>query len=274
MSNCIYDCSYCILQDFLWNNPLLKAFVNIEDVLTELGAVFDRYPKNIYRVGTGEIADSLALENILPYTDYLIPFFNLRENAVLELKTKSACVDNLLQHDPKNVIVSWSINPRKIVDAEEKFASSLKDRLDAARRCREKGFRIGIHFDPVILFQGWEEAYQETVNLLFDTLGDEPLEVISLGGFRYRSLLKRVASERHPDSLLFHGEYVKGEDGKYRYLRTLRNNAFKTLRGFIRERSPGSGVYLCMEPKEIWKDVTGALPRADEKLDVFFDAKA
>ena len=34
--NCIFDCSYCFLQDFLNNNPLQVAYVNIEDLLQEL----------------------------------------------------------------------------------------------------------------------------------------------------------------------------------------------------------------------------------------------
>ena len=36
IKNCIYDCSYCFLQDFLENNPVLSAFVNVEDLLVEL----------------------------------------------------------------------------------------------------------------------------------------------------------------------------------------------------------------------------------------------
>ena len=46
-----------------------------------------------------------------------IPFFNQKENAVLELKTKSDRVENLLnQNSSRNVIVSWSLNPQTIID--------------------------------------------------------------------------------------------------------------------------------------------------------------
>ena len=113
--NCIYDCSYCFLQDFLDNNPIQVAYVNIEDLLSELEEVFTQYPDRNFRVGTGELTDSLAIDNIVPYTNHLIPFFNQQSNAVLELKTKSDQISNLLNHsDPTNIIVSWSLNPQTI----------------------------------------------------------------------------------------------------------------------------------------------------------------
>jgi len=73
--NCIYDCSYCFLQDFLGNNPMQVAYVNVEDLLVELEEVFTQYPDRNFRVGTGELTDSLALDAIVPYTTYLLPFF-------------------------------------------------------------------------------------------------------------------------------------------------------------------------------------------------------
>ena len=74
--NCIYDCSYCFLQDFLENNPMQVAYVNVEDLISELEEVFTQYPDRNFRVGTGELTDSLALDTIAPYTNYLLPFFN------------------------------------------------------------------------------------------------------------------------------------------------------------------------------------------------------
>lgn len=272
IKNCIYDCSYCFLQDFLQNNPALTAYVNIEDLLAELDEVFTAHPDRTFRVGTGELTDSLALEDVLPYSEQLIPFFNKRPNAVLELKTKSDQIDNLLkQDDPRNIIVSWSINPPNIIEQEEHGTPNLEQRLRAARLCHEKGYKIGIHFDPIILFPGWEEAYAELVRVLFENIPAEGIEWISLGSFRYRPGLKRIIQERHKDTLLLTQEHVPCEDGKYRYLRPLRNRAYAAIRKMLKNHSPDLNVYLCMETKEIWEGVTGNLPRSDEKLDQFFD---
>ncbi len=52
IKNCVYDCSYCFLQDFLQNNPLLTAYVNLEDLLTELDETLSAHPSHSFRVGT------------------------------------------------------------------------------------------------------------------------------------------------------------------------------------------------------------------------------
>ena len=270
--NCIYDCSYCFLQDFLGNNPMQVAYVNVEDLLGELEQVFTQYPDRNFRVGTGELTDSLALDSIVPYTASLLPFFNRQSNAVLELKTKSDQIENLLNHsDPTNVIVSWSLNPQTIIDLEEKGTPGLTQRLEAARACLEKGYRIGFHFDPIIIIPGWEEAYRQLVEVLCDTLPIEKVEWVSLGSFRYRPSLKTIIKSRHPDTRLFTSEHQPSKDGKFRYLRPLRNRAYETIRGYLKSRSDALSIYLCMETQEIWEGVTGKTPRSDEKLDQFFD---
>ena len=270
--NCIYDCSYCFLQDFLENNPLQVAYVNVEDLICELEEVFTQYPDRNFRVGTGELTDSLALDTIAPYTNYLLPFFNQQSNAVLELKTKSDQITNLLNHsDPTNIIVSWSLNPQTTTELEEKGTPSLTQRLEAARACLDKGYRIGFHFDPIILIPGWEEAYQQLVDILCDTVPINKVEWVSLGSFRYRPALKSIIKNRHPETRLFTSEHLPGKDGKFRYFRPLRNHAYKTIRGYLTSRSKELKIYLCMETNEIWEDVTGKTPRSDKKLDQFFD---
>ncbi|KMP11394.1 radical SAM protein [Candidatus Nitromaritima sp. SCGC AAA799-A02] len=272
LKNCMYDCSYCFLQDFLQNNPLLVAYVNIEDLLAELDAIFTAHPDRLFRVGTGELTDSLALDTAIPYSQHLIPFFNQKENAVLELKTKSDRVENLLsQENPRNVIVSWSLNPQPVIDREEKGTPGFRQRLESARQCAEKGYRIGIHLDPIILFSGWEKAYRDLIDETFRWLSPSQIEWVSLGSFRYRAPLKQIVKERHEDTRLFTGEHVPSKDGKFRYLRPLRNRAYETLRRYLKDRSTDLNVYMCMETREIWEGVTGKMPRSDEKLDQFFD---
>jgi spore photoproduct lyase len=270
--NCIYDCSYCFLQDFLGNNPMQVAYVNVEDLLGELEEVFTQYPDRKFRVGTGELTDSLALDAIVPYTAYLLPFFNQQSNAVLELKTKSDQIANLLDHsDPTNIIVSWSLNPQTVIDQEEKGTPSLAQRLESAKACLDKGYRIGFHFDPIILIPGWEDAYQQLVNILCDSLPIAKVEWVSLGSFRYRPSLKSIIKNRHPQTHLFTSEHLPSKDGKFRYLRPLRNHAYKTIRGYLKSRLEELNIYICMETQEIWEGVTGKTPRSDEKLDQFFD---
>jgi len=70
------DCSYCILQWYL-NNPMMVVYVNIDDLLAELDDFSQKNPNNFFRIGTGELTDSLTLEPITQCSalcDNFVPF--------------------------------------------------------------------------------------------------------------------------------------------------------------------------------------------------------
>src|SRR5262249_9518810 len=134
-SNCPFDCSYCFLQEYLANNPALKVFTNVGDALGEVDAVHRGHRDRTFRIGTGERVDSLALDHLTDLSCELVPFFAAHDNALLELKTKSDRVENLLRHDPRDrVVVSWSVNPSAITAVEEAGCASLAQRIAAAVR--------------------------------------------------------------------------------------------------------------------------------------------
>jgi spore photoproduct lyase len=94
-TNCPLECSYCILQSYL-NQPDLRVYVNLERRIEQVMEVIDLRPHRIFRVGTGEFTDSLALDPIARWTDLLVPLFSSRKNAILEFKTKTVNIRNLL----------------------------------------------------------------------------------------------------------------------------------------------------------------------------------
>src|SRR5262249_42523479 len=102
ISNCHLECTYCILQSYLENNPIITIFTNVEEILERLQHQIQNLPEGSI-IGTGKIADSLALDEISEHTKFLVPFFAglpVRTHGCaplqLELKTKSDHVDNLL----------------------------------------------------------------------------------------------------------------------------------------------------------------------------------
>ena len=129
-SNCPMDCSYCFLQDYLADAPLLTAYTNVDDALAEIDAVLRAHPERSFRIGTGELSDSLALDPITDLSRLLVPFFAARRNAVLELKTKTDCVEGLLELDPRGrVVVSWSVNAAAVIERDEPGTATLAERL-------------------------------------------------------------------------------------------------------------------------------------------------
>lgn len=134
-TNCPINCSYCILQSY-FNQPNLRVFVNLDEKIDQVLKEIDSKPECIFRVGTGEFTDSLAIDPITCWSDLLVPRFSERKNAVLELKTKTTQIDRLVAGKYRDrIIVSWSLNSPYISAHEEHKAASLKKRLEAARQC-------------------------------------------------------------------------------------------------------------------------------------------
>jgi spore photoproduct lyase len=88
--NCPMDCTYCVLQGYV-NVPAITVFVNDEDLLGELGGRLEQTPEQVWRLGTGEFGDSLALDELMGLNERLIPWFAGHSRAVLEIKEKPCC---------------------------------------------------------------------------------------------------------------------------------------------------------------------------------------
>nr|NIO08097.1 radical SAM protein [Deltaproteobacteria bacterium] len=218
-------------------------------------------------VGTGEITDSLALDSYVGFSELLVPFFAEQPNAFLELKTKSNCVDRLLRLNPKEkVVVSWSMNPPRIIEQEEHLTATFEERLAAAYDCQQAGYKLGFHLDPIIEYEGWNEDYRNMIERIFAVLDDRRIAWISMGVLRNTPNLKRIMRGRFPHSQILTGEQILCPDGKLRYFHPLRVNMYRQMLQWIREVSPTVFVYLCMESREVWEQVFGFAPTCEKEL--------
>ena len=266
-NNCPMDCSYCYLQDYLADNAELKVFSNVGDLIAEADRTLSKHRGVFFRVGTGEITDSLALEPCTGIVPELIPYFAEQPNVLLELKTKSDCVDSLLDLDSKGrVVVAWSMNPQPVIDADEHGTATLRERLSAARRCQEAGYRLGFHFDPMIEYPGWESDYRAMIEETFATIDWRRLAWVSLGVLRDTPALKRTMRARFPKTQLLTGEQVFCPDGKLRYFQPLRVDMYRKMTSWIRRNAPTVKIYLCMETREVWQQVFGYAPACEKEL--------
>ena len=273
LTNCPMDCAYCVLQIYL-NNPLLTFYSNLDDLLQEIDAFLSAIPGSLVRLGTGELSDSLALDSVFPLSRVLVPFFAEKKNAVLELKTKSVEIDHLLSMDHRGrTIVSWSLNPRRMIEEEEVRTAPLENRIEAARKVQERGYLLGFHFDPIIHHRGWEKGYEEAIHSLFEKVDPGRIAWISLGGFRYPPPLKITSGERFPNTRIFLGELFPGRDGKFRYLMPIRVEMYRKILGWLHDVDPALFVYLCMESKEVWERVLGWSPRNTAHLNQMFEER-
>jgi spore photoproduct lyase len=272
-SNCPIDCVYCILQAYL-NTPWLLHYVNVERMFEELDRGLAAQPAAFFRVGTGEFSDSLALDRLTGLSRPLVAFFAGKHNAVIELKTKSASIANLQGLDHRGrTVVAWSLNSPRLIKEREIRSASLSQRLAAARRCAEWGYRLAFHFDPLIIHPGWEEGYAETIAELFRQVPAEAIAWISLGALRFIPRLKDTALQRFPGTRIYHHEFVCGLDGKARYFRPERVRLYRHIYQLLRRKAAETTcIYFCMESDEVWQEVMGFTPAERGGLPVMLDS--
>ena len=260
VSNCNFDCTYCYLQSYI-NTPYLTVYANIERLFGEIEAFLHARPHQLVRMGSGEFSDSLSLDPLTGFSSMLVPFIRRFSNVLFELKTKSDLVEGLLDEDPQDrVMVSWSINPQAVVQREEHRTAPLAARLQAARRCLEGGYKIGLHFDPLLHFPGWEKVYEPFVEEVFQALDPQHVTTLSMGSLRFAPDLKDVVRERFPKSRLMTAELFLSEDGKMRYFRPIRADMYAKMWGWIRRYAPDATLYLCMETQSLWRQTFGHAP--------------
>ena len=254
--HCEMDCSYCYLQSFI-NFPAVVIYTNIEKAFQELEALKKHHSQDYIRIGTGEQTDSLSLDDISLYSVQLIKFFNTCSHWLLEFKTKSNNIKNFenIKHSG-NTVVSWSLNPEYIVQKEEHQTSSLKERLLAARRVKDKGFKVSFHIDPLIYYPEWKSHYEELVQQITGLFSPEEVTHISLGALRFQPEQKSMMRKRWGmQSLICRGEFFRSVDGKLRYDQEIRQEMFEYILSWLKQHSRDWPCFLCMETPESWLNV-------------------
>lgn len=263
---CPLACSYCILQAY-FQEPALRVWANEDALFRELERSFGKAGNRRFRVGTGEFADSLALEPLTGQAASLVGFLTRFANVRLELKSKVADLSWMAAASrPELVLPAWSINAPLIQEREERGSATIEQRLAAARECARAGFRVCLHFDPVIHYPGWERGYAEAVAMVLDHLGPRDVAYVSLGSFRFLPGLKGIVERSHPEARYLYGEFVQGLDNKMRLVRPLRVRQLRFLAGRLTAGGLKDKLYLCMETAEVWRGVLGAAPRGTAAL--------
>ena len=203
MLNCVYDCRYCFLQG-MYRSAHLVVFVNYEDFQKAIAEKVEQSADSPPYFFSGYDCDSLALDAVTSFTGAFLDFFASLPAARLELRTKSVRVKPLLRGRAlDNCIVAFSMTPPSVAAALEAGAPPVGRRLDAMRRLQQRGWPLGLRFDPLILHQGWEENYRRLFADAFAVLDPARLHSVSLGSFRLpRDHYKRIF-QLYPEEKLF-----------------------------------------------------------------------
>ena len=262
---CPFDCTYCYLHGYK-NFPGILIHANMSDLSEEIENKLSSNPNINFRIGTGEYTDSLALEEKTGFNKLFLPKLLSFTNVILELKTKFAA-ENILQlinldkdltkGYTDKLVFAWSINPPKIVSEEEHKASLLKDRIKSAQICQNHGYKVALHFDPVIYYESWDRDYENVIDDIFEFLDPSLIAWVSLGTLRFNSRVKKASLEKFPETKIYYGELLPGVDGKLRYFRPLRISMYKKIYAWLTRYISSDLLYFCMESQNVWDEVFG-----------------
>ncbi|NIS60332.1 MAG: hypothetical protein GTO13_06445 [Proteobacteria bacterium] len=85
--------------------------------------------------------------------------------------------------------------------------------------------------------------------------------------------MKPIIRNRFPTSKILLGELLPGNDGKFRYLKSIRVGMYRKIVRWLREYEPSLFIYLCMESREVWEKVFGWSPQNNRALDDLFSQR-
>ncbi|MEE8524511.1 MAG: DNA photolyase [Thermoanaerobaculia bacterium] len=204
MLNCLYDCRYCFLQG-MYRSASYVVFVNFEDFFAAIADEAAAADEDSYFF-SGYDCDSLVFDGVTGFVEQALPVFRRLPRTWLELRTKSTRIDALLAAEPfERCVVAFSFTPDQVSRALEHQVPSVERRLRAMARLAERGWRLGLRFDPLIYGKDFRRQYAELYEQVFAAVPVESLHSVSLGPFRLPTGFFHRLERLYPDEPLIAG---------------------------------------------------------------------
>ena len=231
MLNCLYDCRYCFLQG-MYRSANYVYFVNFEDFESaiEEHETVSGGPACYF---SGYDCDSLAMESVTGFAGRFVPFFALRPDKWLELRTKSINTSMLSGYDPvPNIITAFTMTPHRVAKEIEHGAPSFSKRLDRVKTLTQQGWSVGLRLDPLIPWPGFRELYPEMIDQIFLEVDGDMIHSVTLGPMRFPKSMYEKIVKLYPTDPLFALREMDLREGQMTYPRKIEED----LVGLVEER--------------------------------------
>ena len=272
-NGCFYKCDWCYLKlTYRAAYPFIIIRAQYDKIKEQL---YKRLRKTTDPVifNTGELADSLSMEHLTGAAREFIPWIGNTENSYLFMLTKSDNVDEILNLAHKSrTIIAWSMNNEMVSRKYEIGAPPFEKRLSAAVKVQKAGYPVRIRLDPIVPFEGWQDAYSETIKQIFSKINPER---ITLGTLRFEEGFYKMRNSiftTGPDLPNFlesmqpmfpakkFRKSKKPKVGKYSFTEKKRIEIFTYVFNEIRKYSD-CRIALCKESAAVWKKLKMPLSR-------------
>lgn len=271
IEGCGFDCSYCSIRTFY-----APGEVRFDEGFTDKLKSLELDSNRRYHIGTGQASDSLMLGNHGGVLRALLDFARAHSNVILEFKTKSDNVSFLFDAEmPPNMVTTWSLNPKVIIEAEEHYTASLERRLVAAQKMAEKGNLVGFHLHPIIYCEDWQALYGDMIDQMLERFDPDRVCMVSMGALTFiKPVIKSLREEMRSSRIL--QVPLSDASGKQSYPLELREEIFSWVYERFKPWHDKVFFYLCMEDEELWKPVFGYEYASNDDfetamLDAYFD---
>lgn len=200
--NCPYDCRYCFLQG-MYQSANYVLFVNYEDFMDEIRQTLQAESVATPYFFSGYDADSIAYEPVSGFLVEFLPFFAECSSGMFELRTKSSNVNSLLNYPAvDNVIAAFSFTPQAISTAVEHGVPSVEKRISSMAALAEKGWKIGLRFDPLIYASDFDALYSHLIDAIFKKIPVESVHSVSMGPLRFPVKMYQKLVKLYPEDKL------------------------------------------------------------------------
>jgi spore photoproduct lyase len=265
VENCVFGCSYCSVQTFYSDR------VVFDDRLAEKLRAVPVEPDRFYHFGTGQSSDSLAWGNKHGILDALCDFAASHPNVLLELKTKSDNVRELLVREvPENIVCSWSLNPPAVVENEEHFTATTARRLDAARAVADRGIAVAFHFHPMVYYDAWRCDYPASARTLMERFETREVAFVSFGSVTLIKPVIRALRERGAPTRIHQLDLTPDPHGKLTCSDDIKVEMFSCMWEVFQPWRSEVFFYLCMEKASIWERALGFVHDSNEIFEAEF----
>ncbi len=202
-TSCPGFCEYCYLQTTLGPRPVLRVYVNIEEILAQSQKYMDERSPEITIFEGAATSDPVPAEYLTGSLEKSIAFFAQSEQGRFRFVTKFADIDSLLQipHN-QHTEIRFSLNTQRIIGQYEKGTDSLQERIGAAQKIALAGYPLGFLIAPIITYEGWKDEYAQAIAHLKTLLPPESGPTFELITHRFTQKAKSNIEKVFPNSTL------------------------------------------------------------------------
>ena len=253
---CRHSCTYCFLNLTMRMRPLSIEHINLSRLKTNLKSFNKKNSHDHVLLNAGESSDPLDNEPLLHLWNRIVELIRDSGNQILCL-TKSDNVDSIPSLGDENlvnsVIYSWSINPESVVQRYEPHTASSENRLLAAKKLKDFGYRIRFRIDPILPLQ-FMEALSNGNNIslkdvdlddyftLIDKFSRIEPEMVTFGTFRALPPLFNFLIDK-----FFKKEYLIKNGKRFRMPKEFRHYIYEQL-GTYTQDLLGCNIAICKDP--------------------------